>query len=103
MLSGYERSKQVPAADLAVLFSGAMLLAGGFSLITGVRPKLGSTLVAGFLLGVSPMMHAFWRSENDQERAQEFVNFTKNLALLGAASLAASHPQPWPASLPVAR
>jgi hypothetical protein len=29
----------------------------------------------------------------------EFVNFTKNLALLGAAALTATIPEPWPASL----
>jgi hypothetical protein len=27
---------------------------------------------------------------------QEMVNFTKNMALVGASLLAAAHPEPWP-------
>jgi len=30
---------------------------------------------------------------------QEFVNFTRNLALIGGAAFAAAIPEPWPASL----
>lgn len=98
MLAGYAASKKVPAADAAVVASGLMMLAGGLSLITGMRPKLGAASVAGFLLGVSPTMHAYWNETDPQQRMNEMINFTKNMALVGGALLAAGHPEPWPVS-----
>ena len=98
MLASYARSQHVPAPDAAVLLSGAMILLGGLSILTGVKPKVGASLISTFLLAVSPQMHAFWRAEGEQARMQEFVNFTKNMALAGAACLASAIPEPWPAS-----
>ena len=97
-MAGYAGSKGVPAAGLAVQASGAMILLGGLSLITGYRPKLGAGLITAFLAGVTPVMHAFWKSQDDQERMSEMVNFTKNVALIGGAALAAAIPEPWPAT-----
>jgi putative oxidoreductase len=98
MLAGYARSKKVPAADAAVIGSGLLLLAGGISLLAGTRPKLGAASVAGFLLGVSPVMHAYWNETDPQQKMNEMINFTKNMALVGGALLAAGHPEPWPVS-----
>ncbi|MGH9159749.1 MAG: DoxX family membrane protein [Vicinamibacteraceae bacterium] len=98
-LAAYARSKQVPMPRMAVLGSGALLLAGGLSLLTGVRPRIGASLIGTFLAGVSPHMHAFWNIADDEQRGPEMINFTKNMALLGGACLAASLPEPWPASL----
>jgi putative oxidoreductase len=95
-------SKGVPAAELAelaVLGSGAMVALGGLSLLLGVKPKVGAGLIAGFLAGVTPAMHAFWNDENPQEKMNNQNNFMKNLALLGGASLAAAVPEPWPLSV----
>lgn len=102
-MTEYGRSKGVPMASLAVLGTGAMMLAGGASVLTGVRPKLGASLIATFLGGVSPMMHAFWTLEEPQQRTSELVNFSKNMALLGTASLIAALPEPWPVSVPILR
>jgi putative oxidoreductase len=96
MLTDYARSKGTPAPDVAVLASGALILAGGLSILTGARPKIGSALISTFLMGVSPQMHAFWKEQNPQQRMHEMVNFTKNMALVGASLLAAAHPEPWP-------
>ena len=100
MLAGYAASKKVPAADAAVVASGLMMLAGGLSLLAGTRPKLGAASVAAFLLGVSPVMHAYWNETDPQQRMNEMINFTKNMALVGGALLAAGHPEPWPVSAP---
>jgi putative oxidoreductase len=96
MMAEHARSKGTPAADVAVLASGALILAGGLSILTGVRPKIGSALISTFLIGVSPQMHAFWKEQEPQQRMQEMVNFTKNMALVGASLLAAARPEPWP-------
>jgi putative oxidoreductase len=95
MLVEYARSKGVPAPGVAVAASGLLLLTGGLSILTGAWPKVGAGLISTFLLGVSPQMHAFWK-EPEPQRMQEMVNFTKNMALVGASLLAAAHPEPWP-------
>jgi len=97
-LSSYTESKGVPAADAAVVASGLVLVAGGLSIVAGARPKLGAGLIAGFLLGVSPVMHAFWKEQDQQQQMNDFVNFGKNMALAGAAMFAAGQPEPWPVS-----
>jgi uncharacterized membrane protein YphA (DoxX/SURF4 family) len=103
MMSGYAASKGVPNADIAVTGSGAMLVLGGLSLLAAVRPKLGASLIGAFLVGVTPKMHDFWNVADPQQRMGEQVNFTKNLALLGAALVAAAVPEPWPARLAAGR
>jgi putative oxidoreductase len=95
-LVAYARSKGVPAPEAVVAASGLMLLAGGASILTGVRPKTGACLISTFLSGVSPVMHAFWKEREPHARNQEMVNFTKNVALLGACLIAAAHAEPWP-------
>jgi len=95
-LAGYAGAKGVPKADLAVQASGALMALGGLSLLTGYKPKLGSALITAFLAGVTPSMHRFWSEENPQQRQAEMINFMKNVALVGGAMLAASHPEPWP-------
>lgn len=95
-LAGYARSKEVPLADVAVVGSGALIVAGGLGIVLGARPKTAAALIATFLLGVSPQMHAFWNEQDEQQQTSEMVNFTKNMALVGAALLAAAVPEPWP-------
>src|SRR5262245_57633704 len=95
MMADYARSKGVRAADAAVVTSGLMIIAGGTSLVLGVKPKVGVGLISGFLLVVSPQIHAFWKERDPQRRMQEMVNFTKNLALVGASLFAAALPEPW--------
>src|SRR5262245_53328493 len=50
MMTQYAKSKEVPAAPLAVPLSGTMILLGGLSLLTGTRPKIGASLITAFLL-----------------------------------------------------
>jgi uncharacterized membrane protein YphA (DoxX/SURF4 family) len=93
-LADYARHKGVRAPDLAVVGSGLLLLGGGLSILTGAQPKVGAAMITAFLAGVSPQMHAFWKERDPQRRTGETVNFAKNMALVGAALLAAAHPEP---------
>lgn len=101
-MAGYAGAKGVPAPGLAVLGSGVLALAGGLSTLTGAWPKAGAGMIATFLLGVSKEMHAFWKEEEPQ-RGQDMVSFTKNMALVGAALIVAAYPEPWPWHVPIAR
>ncbi len=100
-LAQYAQSKNVPLAEAAVAASGVALIAGGASVLLGIKPKLGTAAIAGFLLGVSPVMHDFWRVEDPNQRMNEMINFSKNVALLGSALALMGVDEPWPASVPV--
>ncbi len=99
MMAGYAGSKGVPAPKLAVMGSGLMILAGGFFIASGLLPYIGALLIVVFLLVVSPMMHNFWAIADPAQKMNDMVNFTKNMALAGAALMLLIIPQPWPYSL----
>lgn len=102
-LAQYAASKGVPAAEAAVVVSGAALTVGGASILLGIKPKLGALAILGFLAGVSPVMHNFWAVEDANQRQNEMINFSKNLALAGAALALMEVDEPWPVSVPVAQ
>ena len=81
----YAAAKEIPAPTLAVGATGLALLAGGGSILTGIKPKLGTLAILGFLLSVSPLMHNFWRDGDPDQRMHNMIDFYKNLALAGAA------------------
>jgi putative oxidoreductase len=101
--TGYAQSKNVPMAEAAVTATGVALIAGGTSILLGIKPKLGAAAIATFLGGVSPVMHDFWRIEDPNQRMNEMINFTKNLALLGGALALLGVDEPWPLSVPISQ
>lgn len=102
-LAQYAKGKNVPLPDVAVVATGAALIIGGASLLLGIKPKIGAAAVAGFLAGVSPVMHNFWNHEDPQQRQIEMIQFSKNMALLGGALALMGVEEPWPTSVPVAQ
>jgi uncharacterized membrane protein YphA (DoxX/SURF4 family) len=102
-MAEYAGTKGVPKPELAVTLSAVPLLLGGASLALGVKPKLGAMAIVGFLAGVSPVMHDFWRNENPQERQTDMIMFMKNMALAGAALALAGVEEPWEASVPMGK
>jgi uncharacterized membrane protein YphA (DoxX/SURF4 family) len=102
-LAQYASAKGVPAAEQAVQATGAMLLAGGLSVIAGLRPRQGLAMIVGFLVPVSMQMHRFWDEEEPQRRQLELTRFMRNTALVGAALAMMGIDEPWPASLDAAR
>lgn len=100
-MAPYAESKGVPKPEAAVAASGIPLIIGGASLLLGVKPKLGAVAILGFLAGVSPIMHDFWRNEDPNERQMNMINFFKNAALAGGALALMGIEEPWEASVPV--
>jgi uncharacterized membrane protein YphA (DoxX/SURF4 family) len=102
-LAQYAETKNVPLADVVVATTGVVLMAGGVSILLGIKPKLGTAAIAGFLAGVSPVMHDFWRIDEPNQRMNEMINFSKNMALLGSALALMGIEEPWPASVPISQ
>ncbi len=100
-LGQYAGAKNVPMPEVVVVATGVALVAGGTSILLGVKPKLGAAAIAGFLAGVSPVMHNFWNVQDPNQRMNEMVHFSKNLALLGGALALMGMDEPWPASVPI--
>jgi putative oxidoreductase len=84
MLTGYAVSKKVPLASAAIPVTGLMLLAGGFSFLINFHALAGSLILILFLIPVTIQMHNFWTIKDERQKMAEMVNFTKNLALIGA-------------------
>ena len=99
--SRYASAKGVPLPDLAVTATGATLIAGGASILLGLKPKFGTLAVMGFLVGVSPVIHDFWKAEGPAQRENDRINFMKNLGLLGGALALMGVEEPWPVSVPI--
>lgn len=99
MMAGYAGSKNVPAAPVAVIGTGVLLLLGGLSVVLGFLPVLGLLLLIIFLVPTSLLMHNYWTVQDPQMRAAEQVNFLKNMALTGAALALMYGATSWPLSL----
>ncbi len=98
-MSGYAASKGVPNPDAAVVASGALMVAGGLSVLSGWKPRPGLAAIVGFLVPVSLIMHRFWEIEDEQQRMNETIQFMKNMALVGGTLMLMQVPEPWPASI----
>src|SRR6266478_2516689 len=98
-MSEYAKAKGTPSPKLAVAGTGVILLVGGLSMLLGVYPVVGIILLIIFLLGVSFQMHNFWKVADAQAKQIDMINFTKNMALVGALLMFLLLPHPWPMSL----
>jgi putative oxidoreductase len=102
-MSQYAASKGVPAAEAAIPATAALLLGGGLSIMAGMKPKQGLAAIVGFLIPVTLQMHRFWEVRDPEQRMNEMIHFSKNMALVGAALMMLQIPEPWPASVDAAR
>jgi putative oxidoreductase len=101
-IAPYAASKGVPSPVQAVQGTGVIMLAGGLSIMAGLRPKEGLAAIVAFLVPVSLQMHRFWE-EGGEKRQAEMIHFMKNMALVGAALAMMKIDEPWPASIDAAR
>lgn len=99
-LSGYAQSKGVPSPGIAVVGSGLLILFGGLGMLLGIYTQWAVAFLALFLVPVSFKMHDFWNAKEPMQTMMEMVQFTKNMALLGAAIMTLMIPAPWVLSVP---
>lgn len=84
-MAQYAESKGLPAPKLVVGLSGAVIIAGGLSILLWQYVVWGSGLLLVFLLAAAFTMHDFWAVEDEQQMQAEMSQFMKNVALAGAA------------------
>ena len=101
-MTGYAEMKGLPVPGFSVLASGAMLVLGGLSIISGAFVVLGAGAVALFLLVAAVTMHDFWRVEDAERQQTEMTQFLKNVTMAGAAlAFLALAGAPWQYALDV--
>ena len=61
-------------------------IAGGLALIRGTTPRLASLGLMASLVPTTLVAHPFWSEKDAQPRAQQQLQFLKNLGLLGGLS-----------------
>ena len=84
-MTGYAQYKKVPAAKLAVVVSGLMIIVGGLYIVFGVYADLGALLIAIFLIPTAFLMHAFWKETDVTAKQNEQIAFMKDISMAGAA------------------
>lgn len=82
-MTGYTKSKGVPAAKLSVQVSGLLLLVGG--VLTIIGNAIGALLLVIFLVPTAFLMHAFWKETDAMAKMTEQTAFLKDIALAGGA------------------
>jgi len=99
----YAGASGVPAPTLLTALSGLMLLAGGLSILLGVKVRWGSLLIALFLISAAFTVHKFWGIADPMMAGNQLAHFWKNIALTGAClmfyGLATLYPGRWPYSI----
>jgi uncharacterized membrane protein YphA (DoxX/SURF4 family) len=98
MAAGYTAAKGVPNAAFWVTFASLLLVVGGASIMTGIRPAVGVAAIAFFLVPVTLIMHNFWAMEG-MAATLETRAFMGNVGLLGSTLMFLAIPQPWAFSL----
>jgi Predicted membrane protein len=85
MATGYARMKGAPAPELTVPLTGVAIAAAGVMIVIGLWVDLAALVIFAFLVVTAYFMHGFWKVEDPQEKMMEQTQFSKDLALAGAA------------------
>ena len=75
--------------ELLVRANGTAMVGAGSLLALGRLPRIASTVLAATVIPTTLAAHAFWQEQDPEVRAQQKVQFLKNLGLLGGLLLAA--------------
>ena len=79
----------VPATtEDAVRLNGAVQFAAGSLLALDIFPRLSALAIAVTLVPTTAAGHRFWEVEDDKERAQQRIQFLKNLSIFGGLLIA---------------
>ena len=71
-----------------VRINAAAHIVAGLALATGRAPRISSTVLAATLVPTTLAGHRFWEESDPAQRADQQINFFKNLSMLGGLLLA---------------
>jgi len=74
--------KGIPLAEVALVITIMVELAGGVLLIVGWQTRLAATAIFLWLIPATLIFHAYWAVEAAQFQMQT-IQFNKNLAIMG--------------------
>jgi putative oxidoreductase len=77
-------------AEQAVRVTGAVQVVAGSLLALGRWPRLSALAIAATLVPTTIAGHRFWEADGEQERAQQRIQFLKNVSMLGGLLITAA-------------
>src|SRR5215471_18509239 len=75
----------LPMASVLVPFASLIALVGAVSILLGLKAQWGAGLIVLFLLPVTFIQHDFWKYDDATKRHNQYINFLKNLCVIGGA------------------
>ncbi|OFT94167.1 DoxX family protein [Brevibacterium sp. HMSC24B04] len=69
--------------ELVVRINGGIQAAAGLTLGLGLFPKASAAVLAGSLIPTTLAGHAFWKEEDEGQKAAHKTQFYKNAAIVG--------------------
>jgi putative oxidoreductase len=72
----------VPKPELAVTLNGGAMVVAGVALACGVAPRRMAAVLAGLLVPTTLAGHGYWNESDPKARAQQRIQFLKNLSML---------------------
>ena len=82
----------VPRPEAAVRLNGAVMVAGGLALATGVQRRPAAAAVAAAMIPTTLAGHSFWQESDPVVRKTSRIQFLKNLGLIGGLIAVAARP-----------
>lgn len=89
MMIEYARSKHLPAPAISIILAAIIELGGGFAVIIGYQAEIASWILFVYLIPTSLIFHNFWAAA-EAEKQNQFINFMKNLAIMGGLMILAA-------------
>jgi uncharacterized membrane protein YphA (DoxX/SURF4 family) len=71
------------AAEAVVRLNGAVMVAGGLGVATGVLPRVAAAGVVGSMIPTTLAGHSFWKDTDPIARKTNRIQLLKNLGLVG--------------------
>lgn len=82
----------VPSPEAAVRLNGAVMVAGGVGLASGVAPRAAAVGLVASMVPTTLAGHAFWQQDDPGARKANRIQFLKNLGLIGGLLAVAATP-----------
>jgi len=90
MMVEYATSKNLPMPAISVILAAIIELGGALAVIIGYQAAIASLILFVYLIPTSLIFHNFWAA-SETEKQNQFINFMKNLAIMGGLLLLATH------------